>query len=313
MKLIQNIYDIKSQFKNAVVTIGNFDGVHKGHQAIIHQVIEKAESIEGTSVVITFDPHPIRVLKKNGWPPLITSFDQKIELISHTGVDVLVCVQFDEAFASISAHQFVKDILIDRIGMKAIVIGKDYAFGKDREGNVSFLKKNAIDFGFEVIVASWIPMSYFGSKRISSTQIREVVMSGKVDEAYHLLGRYYQINGTVMTGRNRGGKLLGFPTANINLQDELCPKTGVYAVTTEFRGKQYKGVANIGYSPTFEDKIFTVEVHLLDFNENIYGENIRVNFIARIRDEKKFSGIEELSNQIKNDIQSARILLLHLE
>ncbi len=313
MKLIKNIYDIKTQFKNAVVTIGNFDGVHKGHQAIIHQVIEKAESIEGTSVVITFDPHPIRVLKKNGWPPLITSFDQKIELISHTNTDVLICIQFDEAFASISARRFLKDLLIDRIGMKAIVIGKDYAFGKDREGDVSFLKKNAIDFGFEVIVASWIPTSYFGSKRISSTQIREVVMSGKVDEAYHLLGRYYQINGTVVTGRNRGGKLLGFPTANINLQDELCPKTGVYAVTAEFRGKQYNGVANIGYSPTFEDKIFTVEVHLLDFKEYIYGENIRIHFISRIRDEKKFSGIEDLTNQIKSDIQTARALLLHLK
>ncbi|MCU0600198.1 MAG: adenylyltransferase/cytidyltransferase family protein, partial [Desulfobacterales bacterium] len=148
MKLIKNIYDIKTQFKNAVVTIGNFDGVHKGHQAIIHQVIEKAESIEGTSVVITFDPHPIRVLKKNGWPPLITSFDQKIERMSHTNPAVLICIQFDEAFASISARRFLKDLLIDRIGMKAIVIGKDYAFGKDREGDVSFLKKNAIDFGF---------------------------------------------------------------------------------------------------------------------------------------------------------------------
>jgi riboflavin kinase/FMN adenylyltransferase len=309
MKLIKNIYDIKSPFKNAVVTIGNFDGVHKGHQAIIHQVIEKAEFLEGTSVAITFEPHPIRVLKKNGWPPLITSFDQKIDLISHTGIDVLICIQFDEAFASITAHRFVKEILIERIGMKAIVTGKDYAFGKDREGDVEFLKKYAIELGFEVIVANWIPMSYFGSKRISSTQIREVVMSGKVDEAYNLLGRYYEVSGKVVTGRNRGGKLLGFPTANINLQAELCPKTGIYAVIAEFNGKQYKGVANIGYSPTFDDQIFTVEVHLLDFNQNIYDNHLRVYFISRIRDEIKFSGIEELSQQIKNDIQTARIIL----
>ena len=313
MKLIKNIYDIKSPFKNAVVTIGNFDGVHKGHQAIIHQVIEKAESIEGTSIAITFEPHPIRVLKKNGWPPLITSFEQKIELISHTGIDVLICIQFDEKFASISAHQFVKEILMDRIGMKAIVTGKDYAFGKDRAGDVEFLKKYAVDLGFEVIVANWIPMSYFGSKRISSTQIREVVMSGKVDEAYNLLGRYYEVSGKVVTGRNRGGKLLGFPTANINLQDELCPKTGVYAVIAEFNAKQYKGVANIGYSPTFDDQIFTVEVHLLDFNQDIYGNHLRVYFISRIRDEIKFSGIEELAQQIKNDIQTARILLSHIK
>jgi riboflavin kinase / FMN adenylyltransferase len=312
MKLIRNIYDIKTPFKNAVTTIGNFDGVHKGHQAILHQVIEKAGSIEGTSVAITFEPHPIRVLKKNGWPPLITLFDQKVELITHTGIDALICVRFDEAFASISAEQFVKEILIERIGMKAIVIGKDYAFGKDRKGNVEFLKKYAVDLGFEVIVANWIPMSYFGSRRISSTQIREVVMSGKVDEAFNLLGRYYQISGKVVSGRNRGGKLLGFPTANINLQDELCPKTGVYAVTAECKGKRYKGVANIGYSPTFDDKIFTIEAHLLDFKEDIYGEDIRVNFISRIRDEKKFAGIEALVEQIKIDIQTAHTLLSNL-
>jgi riboflavin kinase/FMN adenylyltransferase len=313
MKLIKNIYDIQSPFKNAVVTIGNFDGVHKGHQAIMHQVVEKAASIEGTSVVITFDPHPIRVLKKNGWPPLITSFDQKVELISHTGIDILACIQFDDAFASITAHQFVKDILMDRIGMKAIVIGKDYAFGKNREGDAQYLKKYAVEFGFEVIVANWIPMSDFGSKRISSTQIREVVMSGNVDEAYNLLGRYYQIHGKVAPGRDRGGKLLGFPTANINLEDQVCPKTGVYAVTAEYKGIQYNGVANIGYSPTFEDKIFTIEVHLLDFKENIYGENIRVNFISRIREEIKFADIGALIEQIKNDIQSARTILSHLK
>jgi riboflavin kinase / FMN adenylyltransferase len=309
MKLVNNIYDIKSPLKNAVVTIGNFDGVHKGHQAIIHQVTEKAESIEGTSVAITFEPHPIRVLKKDGWPPMITSLEQKIELISHTGIDVLACIQFDEKFASISAYHFVKDILIDRIGMKAIIIGKDYAFGKDRVGNPEFLKKHSVDLGFEVIVANWISGTYFGSKRISSTQIREVVMAGDVDEAFNLLGRYYQITGKVVTGRNRGGKLLGFPTANLNLYGELCPKTGIYAVTVACRGKFYEGVANIGFSPTFEDHVFTVEVHLLDFKDDIYGENLRVNFISRIRDEKKFSSIDELSRQILNDIQTARVLL----
>ncbi len=313
MKLITNIYDIEKPFKNAVVTIGNFDGVHKGHQAILHQVIEKSEAIEGTSIAITFNPHPIRVLKKNGWPPQITSFDQKIELISHTGMDVLICIQFDEAFAGISAHQFLKEILIDRIGMKAIVTGKDYAFGKDRQGNVDFLKKYAVAYGFEVIVANWIPMSYFGSKRISSTQIREMVMAGNVADAYHLLGRYYHVHGTVITGRNRGGRLLGFPTANIQLQDELCPKTGVYAVTVEYNGNHYQGVANIGYCPTFDDKIFTVEVHLIDFKENLYGKRIRVNFIARIRDEQKFSHIDSLVDQIHKDIETARKLLNHLK
>lgn len=309
MKIIKNINDIKHPFKNAVITIGNFDGVHKGHQAIIHQVIEKAESIDGTSVVITFEPHPIRVLKKNGWPPLITLYDQKIELISQTGIDALICIKFDEKLASISAQDFVDEILIKRVGMKAIVIGKDYAFGKDRSGNVDFLKKCAINSGFEVIVANWIPMSYFGSRRISSTKVRDMVMSGNVEEAFNLLGRYYQIRGKVVSGRNRGGKLLGFPTANINLQDELCPKSGIYAVTVECRGNKYKGVANIGYSPTFEDHIFTIEVHILNFKEDIYGEYILVNFIKRIRNEVKFSSIEELSKQISTDIQTAASIL----
>jgi riboflavin kinase/FMN adenylyltransferase len=309
MKLFKNIYDIKSPFKNAVVTIGNFDGVHKGHQAILHQVIEKAESIEGTSVAITFDPHPIRVLKKNGWPPQITSFEQKEELISLTGIDALICIRFDEKFAFITAHEFVKDILIDRIGMKAIVIGKDYAFGKNRAGNVEFLKKHAVSLGFEVIVANWIPRSYFGSRRISSTQVREVVMAGDVEKAYTLLGRHYQIIGIIVSGRNRGGKLLGFPTANLNLCGELCPKSGIYAVTVELKGKLHNGVANIGFSPTFDDHVFTVEIHLLDFKEDIYGENLKVNFISRIRDEKKFSSIEELSKQILSDIQTARVIL----
>jgi riboflavin kinase/FMN adenylyltransferase len=155
----------------------------------------------------------------------------------------------------------------------------------------------------------WIEMNHTLQGRISSTRIRKLVMAGKVAEARYLLGRHYQIRGTVATGRDRGGKLLGCPTANINLYDELCPQTGVYAVTVECLGEKFKGVANIGYSPTFDDHLFTVEVHLLDFSGNLYGEEIRVNFIERIRDEKKFNSIAELSTQIRQDVQTARGLL----
>jgi riboflavin kinase/FMN adenylyltransferase len=193
--------------------------------------------------------------------------------------------------------------------MKAIVVGKDYTFGRNRKGDIKLLQTYAKNYGFEVIVADWILTLNKSPDRISSTRTRELVMEGRVAEAQKLLGRYYQIRGVVTTGRNRGGRLLGFPTANIILHDELCPKTGVYAVTVESGSNKHKGVANIGYSPTFGDQVFSVEVHILDFNENIYDRKIRVNFIQRIRDEKKFSNISELSDQIKKDIVKARNIL----
>jgi riboflavin kinase/FMN adenylyltransferase len=305
MELIQNIDQIEKPYKNAVITIGNFDGVHIGHQTLFHEVIEKAESLGGTSIVMTFEPHPIRVLKQNKQPVLITLHEQKVELIESSGIDVLICIPFTKDFAAISAKDFVEDVLLTRVGMKAIVVGEDYTFGKNREGDLDLLQALSKNFGFEVIVAHWIKTSKGKDGRISSTKTRELIMEGKVDEAQKLLGRYYQMRGIVTTGFNRGEKLLGFPTANINLHDELCPKTGIYAVTVECGNELYKGVANIGYSPTFEDKGFAVEVHILDFNENIYGRKIRINFVKHIRDEIKFSDISDLVDQIKKDIVTA--------
>ena len=309
MIIIEDINKITKPYKNAIITIGNFDGVHLGHQAIFHNLIEKAIALNGTSIAMTFEPHPIRVLKKNNHPPLITLYEQKVELIEKAGLDVLICIPFTQEFAAIPAKEFVENILIKRIGIKAIAVGEDYTFGKDRKGNIDLLKILGSQYGFEVIVIDELHISNTYPERISSTRIRELVMAGKVAESQKLLGRYYQIRGKVEVGRDRGGKLLGFPTANINLYDELSPKIGVYAVTVECKGEKFKGVANIGYSPTFDDYIFTVEAHLLDFKENIYGQKIRVNFIGRLRDEKKFSNISELSEQIKKDIIKARKLL----
>ena len=306
MKIINSIEKLTKPYKNAVLTIGNFDGVHVGHQTLFKEVKEKARAINGTSIAITFEPHPIRVLKQNGHPPLITLYEQKAELISNLDLDVLICIPFTHQFASISAEEFVEDLLVKRIGMKAIILGKDYTFGKNREGNLEFLKSCAKRLDFEIIVGDWVPISADTSDRISSTKIRELVIAGKITEAQKLLGRHYQIRGMVETGRDRGGKLLGFPTANIRLRDELCPKTGVYAVTVECLKNTYKGVANIGYSPTFDDQVFTVEVHILDFDEDIYGQKIRVNFVERIRDEVKFSGVTELIDQINKDVEIAR-------
>lgn len=306
---VTDISEISKPYKNAAITIGNFDGVHKGHQLLLGKVRQKADAIGGTAVAMTFDPHPVRVLKKNSPPQHITLYEQKTELLAQTGLDFLIRVPFTEKFASIPAADFVDEWLIKRIGMKVIVVGKDYSFGKHREGNVAFLKNRAAQSGFEVVVVDWQQISTHNATRISSTKIRELVMDGKVEDAEKLLGRHYQIRGQVVHGRNRGGKLLGFPTANVNLHDELCPKTGVYAVTVECEAGRYRGVANIGYSPTFDDHVFTVEVHLLDFDEDIYGQAIRVNFVNRLRGEVKFSNISELSDQITRDIEEARSTL----
>ena len=312
MKIIERIEDIAEPFKKAVITIGNFDGVHIGHQALFHTVIEKAEAINGTAVAMTFEPHPMRVLAPNGHPPLITLYEQKKELIARTGIEVLIRLPFTRAFAAISARRYVEDLLIQRIGAKVVVVGKDYTFGSNREGNLTLLRQWAPELNYEVIVVDWIQAPSTATERISSTRIRELVMEGLMEEARKLLGRDYQIRGIVATGRNRGGRLLGFPTANIHLQDELCPKQGIYAVTVEYEGRTFQGVANIGFSPTFDDHIFTIEVHLLDFNQNIYGKQIRVNFIQRLRDEIKFNSIQALADQIHRDIAQARQILASL-
>ena len=230
MKVIDRLEHIRQPFVNAVITVGNFDGVHIGHQALFHEVIEKADAIKGTAIAMTFEPHPMRVLKKNNHPPLITLYEQKEELIERSGIDVLICIPFTKKFASLSAEEFIKELLIKKIGMKAIIVGEDYTFGKNREGNLTVLKSYASQLGYEVIVAEWIKGTRNVPDRISSTRVRNLVMTGEIEMARKMLGRHYQIRGLVVKGRDRGGKLLGVPTANLNLQDELCPKTGIYAV-----------------------------------------------------------------------------------
>ena len=306
MQIIEHLDQITTPFTNAVITIGNFDGVHIGHQALFHEVIARAESMGGTSLAMTFEPHPLRVLQNSGSPPLITLYEQKSELIAASGMDVLICLPFNRQLANITAEDFLTQILVRTIGMKAIVVGQDYTFGRGRTGNLAMLQDYAPKLGYEVIVTGWRQAPGDPDGRISSTRIRELIMDGDMAKARKMLGRCYQIRGTVARGRNRGGRLLGFPTANINLTDELCPRTGVYAVTVELKGRTLHGVANIGYSPTFIDHQFTVEVHILDFKDDIYGKSIRVNFISRLRDEIKFGNLEALSRQIEADIEQAR-------
>ena len=305
MEIVNSVNEITKPFSNAVVTVGNFDGIHLGHQMLFKKVIERAQDIGGTSVVLTFYPHPIEVLKRIH-VPVITPLPRKMELIASKGIEVAICQPFTKEFAQITAKEFVKDILMQKIGMKEIIAGYDYSFGKGREGNLDLLKKWGDELGFKVHVVGPIKVN---GVVVSSTRVRELIQKGKVEKVKELLGRYYQVTGKVIRGRDRGGRLLGIPTANLALVNEVFPKLGVYAVEVIYQGKNYPGAANIGFSPTFDNNALSVETHILDFNQDIYGEEIKINFVKKLRDERKFSRVEELVTQIKKDIETARKIL----
>lgn len=303
MTLICTLDNLPDNINNPVVTIGNFDGVHKGHQVLFEKVRDRAMDLQGTSVVITFEPHPIKVMSPEKLRPLITISEQKKELVMSQGIDILLLIKFNLKFAGISARDFVKDILVDRIGIKEIVVGYDYAFGHSREGNIQLLREMGQEFKFTV---HQVRPVYAGKTLVSSTSIRNLIVEGNLSEANRLLGRNYQIRGKVIEGRKRGEPLLGYATANLRLPDGLIPREGVYIVTVELEGKLYQGVTNIGYNPTFKDKTLSVETHIFDFSANIVKQNIKVNFLSRLRDEITFTTVEELSQQISRDIEQAR-------
>jgi riboflavin kinase/FMN adenylyltransferase len=306
MHIVYDLNELTEPLRNPVLTIGNFDGVHRGHLALFDKVMERAKALNGQSVVMTFEPHPIKVMRPGNGPPLITPIEQKLELISNTGIDVIICLAFTLEFASMSAEDFIEGILIDRLGVKEIVVGYDYTFGHKRQGNVSFLREMGDKLGFKVHVAGPV---HLDDAVISSTSIREFVQQGNLVDAKKFLGRDYQIYGTVVKGKGRGGRLLGFPTANLKPVDELIPRRGVYAVTVRVDDRNYCGVANIGYNPTFGNGALSVETHLLDFSENIVGRMIKVKFIQRLRDEMTFGDAKELSDRITQDIEQARKLM----
>ncbi len=295
--------NLPEDIKNPVVTIGNFDGVHWAHQAIFKKVIERAKDLNGTSVVITFEPHPIKVMSPDKARPLITLLEQKGELVINQGIDIFLLIKFTREFAAIPARDFVKDILVDKLGIKEVVVGYDYAFGHRREGNIKLLKEMGQQFNFEVHQVGPV---YVGNSLVSSTSIRNLIMDGRVSEAKRLLGRNYQIRGEVIRGRDRGGPLLGYPTANLRLVDELIPKEGVYIVTVDIDGKIYQGLTNIGYNPTFKDKTLSVETHIFYLSADILKKKIKINFLSRLRDEITFASVKELSKQISRDIKQAR-------
>ncbi len=306
MRIVKDT-DMKfTDVKNPVVTIGNFDGVHKGHQALIERVRNKARELDGESVIITFHPHPVKVLCPDCNLKFITPHRRKLELLADYGVDVTWVISFSKEFASLSAHDFVKNYLVDYLGMKWIIVGYDYHFGKNREGNITFLEEQGKLYNFGVESVSEIVV---GSLIVSSTSVRKLIQQGHMQMVANLLGRPYEIRGKVIRGRNRGGRLLGFPTANINIGEYVPPKTGVYAVKVEIDGEVYNGAANCGYNPTFCDSDLSLEIHILDFDRYIYNKQVSVQFIKYIREERRFSGIDELVDQIGRDVEAVRQIL----
>jgi riboflavin kinase/FMN adenylyltransferase len=303
MDIYNNLADIKEPFTESFVTIGNFDGVHLGHHMLFSEVVSRAFQKQGTSVVVTFEPHPLQVIRPEIGIKLISTYEQKVEM--------MVVIPFTMDFAATRAEAFVDDVLIKAIGVKELVVGYDYAFGKGRQGDIAFLKGQGEQKGFPVTV---VEPYYVDDMLVSSSKIRELVNEGRMMDVKKLLGRSYQIRGTVQEGRKRGGPVVGFKTANLHLSEEdLCPKHGVYVTQVVYDNKCYGGVLNIGYNPTFGENRLSVETHIFDFNQEIYGKKIKINLLKHLRGEKKFSGPKELAGQIQEDIREAKEVLVHVQ
>ena len=305
METIFGIDRLTRRLVNPVVTLGNFDGIHLGHQKIFERVKTEASRMGGESVVITFEPHPLKVLSPKSCPPLLTPLRKKILLIEQLGMEVVLCIEFTRTFSEISPSDFVKNILVDKVGAHKVIVGYNFHFGKNKKGNPQTLKQMGSLFNLQVEI---IDSLIIEGTTVSSSKIRELIKKGQVEKASRLLGRHYSISGKVIEGAKRG-HLLGFPTANLEIFKELTPLHGVYAVEVQWNGQSFNGVANVGQNPTFqtegEGKISS-EVYILDFNQDIYGEEIQIDFVRRIRGEARFDSIAQLITQIQKDIEWAQ-------
>ncbi len=306
-------YDLppgKSPFARTVITIGNFDGVHLGHRSILARVVQRARELGGQAVAVTFDPHPLKLLRPETPLPLLTTPEQKLQLLAACGLDAAVVLPFTREFAALPARDFVTDYFCERLRVREVVIGHDYCFGRGREGNIDLLKEMGSDLGFSVQVV-WAVAA--DEAVVSSSLIRALLRLGKVVEAGRLLGRPYGVAGTVVRGKGRGAKLLGVPTANIRPINELLPASGIYAVRVRRGAEILQGVANIGTCPTFDNSEYSLEVHLMDFEADLYNEALGVDFVARLREERRFPSIEALAAQIHADIAASRLILAAAE
>ncbi|HEX3033642.1 MAG TPA: bifunctional riboflavin kinase/FAD synthetase [Thermodesulfobacteriota bacterium] len=288
-------------------TIGVFDGVHLGHKKIIGLVQRGAGQKSLSSCIVTFNPHPQKVIRGTDMP-LIVPLRERFKLLEKEGVDITVCYTFTKEFASISAKDFVSDILVRKLKVKSLFIGPDFFFGKGREGNTELLKVMERDYGFETNVVS--PASLNG-EIISSTIIRKLIEDGMVKKAARFLDKNFSMEGKIKEGEKRGRKL-GFPTANLDTDWELLPKRGVYATWAHLSHKRLRSITNIGFRPTFGENRLLIETHIIDFKDNLYGEPLRVEFIDRLRDERRFESVDALVAQISRDVERAKEIFSQL-
>lgn len=313
MKVYRGLEKFK-RLPNAVVTSGTFDGVHIGHQKILARLKKIAETTSGETVLITYWPHPRLVLSNDSSIKLITTFEEKIKLLRRFGLDHLIVIEFTKEFAKTSSSEFIKNILVDKIGTKTLVIGYDHRFGHNREGSFEALSANAGTYGF---VVEEIPQQEIHNIAVSSTKIRNHLSKGEIHISNEYLGYPHCLHGKVVKG-NQLGRKLGFPTANIQVSStlKLIPSVGSYAVKVELKGDVYGGMLNIGIRPTLNANPnqskppLTIEVHIFNFDKDIYGDEITIKFIKLIRKEEKFGSIEELKNQLLLDKQKATNVLL---
>lgn len=285
------------------VGIGNFDGVHLGHRRLLESVIGRSRSDSGTAVAMTFDPHPLTILKPDGRPPMITTLEERIGLIRELGLDILILIPFTREFARVSAEEFVRDVLGARVGARSVCIGTNFHFGSGGRGGIDLLKREGAGLGIQVIDVEIVE---FDSRPISSTRIRDNILKGSMDRVTGMLGREYAIQGRGVEGKHRG-QSLGFSTANLTTDNELIPRDGVYVTWAEVAGRRHQSVTNVGVRPTFAEKERVIETHILGYRGGpLYGAPVRVGFCRRLRDEKRFDGPEALKEQIGRDVSATR-------
>lgn len=290
--------------RGTVVTVGTFDGVHRGHWAVLQEICRRAQTTGRRSVLVTFDPHPLRIVRPEHAPRLLTTPTEKKEILAESGLDYAVFISFTNALSRYEPRRFVEEILVARLGVEELVIGYDHGFGRDRSGDADTLRKVGAELGFDVAV---VPPVQTGEGSISSSRIRRAVMQARMEEARACLGRPYAMRGIVVRGDGRG-RQLGFPTANLVISngDKLIPRTGIYAVLGVLRSGTYLGALHLGPRPTFKGSPPATELHLLDFDGDLYGESVRVDFIRFLRDVRPFGTVAALVDQMKEDVQEVR-------
>ena len=294
--------DFEEKFANPILTIGNYDGLHLGHRKIIERVEIKARENKGTSMLMTFHPHPLTILKPDRFIGLITPLPVKRRLIEEAGIDVMFIIPFTDEFHLISPESFVENILVQKLGIKGLIVGYDFKFGKGGKGNVKYLAAKSTQYGFFFDIQEAITLD---NEKVGSNRIRRMIQEGDVKKAGLHLGRPYMIEGAVMAGDGRG-RTIGFPTINLQTEFPLIPGRGVYVSSVEIGGKRLPAVTNIGFNPTFDGQSLTIETYIMDFSQDLYNQKVALYFLDRIRDEVKFSSVDELKDRIRKDVEIAR-------